>query len=307
MASIFISMAAYCEPHLQLTLDSAFQTARWPDRLHVGLVDQSIDATHDWLQTRAYHSQVSHLQIDPVKSRGVSWARALAMSLFQQEDYYLQVDSHTLFRQHWDEELIGLHQHVSQHFSKPVLSCYPPGFVVDEQGVATRKVIPGADVFSTVVKPGSTLQPNCATLAFSTKMLTGPDVVPGFHLSGGFLFACGQFVDDVPYDPFMYFHGEEQNLSLRAWTRGYTPVHLRHDWIGLAHLYKSAGQANASHHWNQQHEALRQRKWVQRNADSDARLLRLIRGQLPGSYGLGSARTLEHFCQVSGIDYLRYV
>jgi hypothetical protein len=39
--SIFISVAAYCDPVLPFTLRRAVQQARWPERLHLAVIDQS--------------------------------------------------------------------------------------------------------------------------------------------------------------------------------------------------------------------------------------------------------------------------
>ncbi len=38
------------------------------------------------------------------------------------------------------------------------------------------------------------------------------------HLSAGHLFAPARFYDEVPYDPFLLFGGQEDLLALRAWT-----------------------------------------------------------------------------------------
>jgi hypothetical protein len=51
---------------------------------------------------------------------------------------------------------------------------------------------------------------------------------PSFHrplrarfLSGGFLFAPGSFINEVPYDPKLYFLGEEASMTVRAFIHGY--------------------------------------------------------------------------------------
>ena len=132
--SLFVSVASYCEPHLQFTLDQLFGKAAEPEAIHVGLVDQSWDANGSWLRRKPYASQVRHLHIDPVQSRGVSWARSLAMSLYEGEDFYLQIDSHMRFEPDWDRRLIEVWELASKTFPQPMLSAYPPAFEVDEAG-----------------------------------------------------------------------------------------------------------------------------------------------------------------------------
>ena len=45
--------------------------------------------------------------------------------------------------------------------------------------------------------------------------------VPTRFMSGHFIFADGKFCNEVKYDPTYYFHGEEINLSVRAYMAGY--------------------------------------------------------------------------------------
>ena len=46
----------------------------------------------------------------------------------------------------------------------------------------------------------------------------------------------------------MYFHGEEQSLTLRSFTKGWDIYHPK--WIPLYHLYKKAGTKYETHHWS---------------------------------------------------------
>ena len=45
-------------------------------------------------------------------------------------------------------------------------------------------------------------------------------------MSGGFIFTESEWVNDVPYDPDIFFLGEEPTLSLRSYTKGYDIVHV---------------------------------------------------------------------------------
>ena len=63
-------------------------------------------------------------------ARGPCWARANAQTLLQDEEYFLQVDSHTVFEKDWDEYLIQYIQTIKKHANKPVISAYPRGFEI---------------------------------------------------------------------------------------------------------------------------------------------------------------------------------
>ena len=92
---IFVSIASYCDPVLPFTLRRAAETAEAPGNLHFGVVDQSpVDQPRVRVEGGARLSQV---RIDPVDARGPCWARAIAMGLYDGEEWFVQIDSHTDF------------------------------------------------------------------------------------------------------------------------------------------------------------------------------------------------------------------
>lgn len=301
---IFVSLAAFCDPFLRFTINGLFEKADHPDRVHVAVIDQSLDDHRSWLETFPHSSNIRYAKIDPIDSRGVSWARNIAFSLYDGEDFLLQIDSHTHFDPGWDTRLITLMTSMLAHADKPIISTYPPGFYFDDQGIPQRKGAPSPLIMILRPHPDTSLSENNATLRFRAHFVAGNQAIEGGHVAAGFLFTLGQFVDEIPYDPFLYFHGEEQSLAIRAFTRGWTIFHPRHSDIPLMHLYKQAGEEHRSHHWHPDYERKRLTKWVELKKRSDARLRRLLLEQtLQGAYGLGDVRTLEEFAQVSGVDY----
>jgi hypothetical protein len=47
---------------------------------------------------------------------------------------------------------------------------------------------------------------------------------PSAFFSAHFVFVRSAWLRDVPYDPQMYFDGEEDSLALRSWTNGWGPA-----------------------------------------------------------------------------------
>lgn len=303
---IFVSLAAYCDPWLEFTLDGLFGQAAAPDALHVGLVDQSFERNRDWLEAKPYWPNVRYVHLDPIDSNGVSWARSIAFSLSRGEQYLLQIDSHTHFAPAWDRRLSDSLDYLRTLVERPILTTYPPAFEFDAAQRPYPTQPPGGTVYGLRRRAGSELSESCATLGFEVEHLRDVQYVEGYHVGAGFLFTLGQFVDEVPYDPFLYFHGEEQSLAIRAYTRGWTILHPLHALIPLYHLYKAPDQPHLTHHWHPDYEARRQVKRSELQQRSDARLLDLVSGRLRGAYGLGTMRTLAEFARISGIDYRRY-
>ena len=292
--SIFVSIASYCDPLLSFTVERALGAARRPDEIHFGIVDQS---TLPW-QPRP---RASHVRIDPTQARGPCWARALAMSFYRGEDWYLQLDSHMDFEDGWDERLVGQAQALSTGRKGVALTTYPGAFVF-EDGKPVHKPIT-RKVLACVVIRGEQFTPGQWSLKFEAQSAEVDHPLPGFHVGAGCFFATGRFALDFPYDPALYFHGEEQSLALRLFTGGWDIFHP--PGMPIYHLYtKDAGKARPMH-WDEERDAGREVKWRELEARSQDRLGQLASGASLGAYGLGTARTIAQFAAFSGIDYAR--
>ena len=77
------------------------------------------------------------------------------------------------------------------------------------------------------------------------------EIYRGFLISAGFLFSESSMIEDVPYDPNLYFEGEETTLSLRLFTNGYDVFHIPR--IPLFHCYVDySNSAKRPMHWNEE-------------------------------------------------------
>lgn len=294
MDSIFVSVASYCDSMLQLTLDDALAKANNPDRITFGVVEQAPPDKRVNLRD----SRHRYVGIDPYESRGVCWARAICMSLYQNEDYFLQIDSHMLFDRGWDDVLISaLHSCPS---NKALISSYPNPFEVID-GVPTVK--PHANQAIVHIVSGNFL-PNDFALQF-VGMGVDKDCVLGFALGAGCIFVSGAFVGEVPYDPWLYFHGEEQSLAVRAFTFGWDIFHVK---LPLYHLYDTdPDTCPRPKHWSEKEDTVRKQRWWELDKISKHRLELLFTEKSLGIYGLGPVRTLQQYQDFSGIDYANKV
>ncbi len=299
--TIFVSIASYLDPMLFFTLTDAVAKARHPERLSFAVVDQSAEDQRAAIGALPFARQVRYVHLHPQDTLGVCWARATAFSLYDGEDFILQIDSHMLFEEAWDEKLLAQHARLKERSPKPIVSTYPYRFdFVD--GVPQPMKNEGRTALVLRPHPEKNPTPDDAVLRFMARHLFTDEPVLGCHVSAGFLFAAGSFVEEVPYDPYLYFHGEEQSLAVRAFTRGWDIFHPL--LIPVYHLYKSEGTAYQTHHWHGETEARRAFRSSYLLERARQRLNRLLMGDgLPGAYGLGSVRTLAQYSELSGIDY----
>ena len=294
---IFVSIASFCDPLLRFTVENALQQATYPDRLTFGIVDQSENSIEDELL--AIHPFISYLHIDPHHSRGTCWARSLAMSLYNDEHYFFQTDSHMVFEPGWDEDLITMLKKITDRSSneKIILSMRPFAFEFEEDGSINRKKF--TDQTLELIPQSHEVDLASPILTFDSVMKGNMDDVPGIQVAGAFIFARGSFVEAIPYDPYLYFHGEEQNISMRAFTHGWDIWHPNK--TVMFHLYKKRNEDEAPLHWDTKFEEKRKRKWHELKKRADKRLAKLFMGGNLGVYGLGKDRTIGDYLKAAGL------
>jgi len=297
---IFISIASYQDKLLPVTIHSAYSSAKYKDNLTFGVVDQC-EYKLDFSKSRIAN-QITYTHLDPDAARGPCWARSLAQTLMKDEEYFLQVDSHTIFEKDWDEYLLNYIKTIKKSHDKPVISAYPRGFEV-------------ADFEKKIFKKSQEDDPSTHVMVLDEEKVfkdgyfsmqkglptESKQIYKGFLISAGFLFSTREFVDVVPYDPHLYFEGEETSLALRLFTRGFDIFHIPK--IPLFHCYvNSSDQFTRPMHWNEDEDKNRSVKWVELQRKSKKRIEEIIEGKLKDSFGLGSERSLNDYKDFSGID-----
>lgn len=299
--TIFVSVASYCDDLLLQTLADCHDKAAAPEAVFFGVVNQDEIDIRQQLNALPYRKQIRYLHINPLDSRGVSWARYIAYSLYGGEDYFLQIDAHMQFDVGWDEILIRQLQELAKVSAKPILTAYPHPFEMKDGRPELQPVGKGKVMYLRP-KADQELTPESPAVRFHTLLHPAGEPVCGGHIAGGFLFTLGAFIEEVPYDPYLYFTGEEHSLAARAYTHGWDIFHPVE--IPLYHLYRKADEKHRGQHWDERFESERQVKWQElRQRGMDRLRQLLLDGKISGTYGLGKARGVEGLQPLSGVDY----
>jgi len=295
---IFISVASYQDPLLLETLCSAYKNAENKDALIFGVCEQA-DIGID-VQSIDFKDQIKYELLDPVMAKGPCWARARIQHQITNEEYFLQIDSHTIFAQDWDRILLNYHSWLETCLKNNfVITGYPRGFKPNKKltnfelntaykktlGITFREKRMFEDGYYSMQKsfPTNTELP-----------------AKGLLVAGGFIFAKKEFVNLIPYDPKFYFHGEELSLALRLYTNMWDVVHIPR--IPIFHLYTDVDNMIRKLHWNPEDEKNRAIKWNELDRLSKARLGDLINNKLEAPFGLGTLRPIDDFEILSGVD-----
>lgn len=299
--TIFISIAAYCDPLLAFTIRSARAQASDPSRVFIGVVEQQVSGQALVLDDEWSRQHVRFTRVDALDARGPCWARALAMALYQGEDWYLQVDSHMWFEPGWDERLVAWGRWCEARNSRSLVSCYPNPFEMVGGQPVSRAVTQRVLAFA--VQATSEFAAEHPVLMFECVAVERDEPELGLHVGGGCLFAPGYIVEDLPYDPRLYFHGEEQAYALRAWTHGWDIYQI--PGMPMSHLYTQPGSSPRPMHWTPEQDERRAVRSAILEKAAQLRLAAMLWADADlGAFGLGRARTLADWAEFSGIDYV---
>jgi len=295
MNKIFIQIAAYRDPQLNITIKDCIKNAKYPKNLVFGICNQH--HPDDEFNIDEYQKD-KRFKIENVlysDSKGACWARNLLQQRYSGETYTLQIDSHMRFAPNWDVELIKMIKQLQKKgFKKPLLTGYvssfdpdndPAGRVQEPWRMAFDRFIPeGAVFFLPETIPG-------------WQTLTEP--VPARFYSAHFCFTLGQFSEEVQHDNEFYFHGEEISVGVRAYTHGYDLFHPHKTLIW--HEYTRKDRVKS---WDDDKE------WGKKNesAHSKNRKLFSMDGEVYnpeefGKYGFGTERTLKDYEIYSGLKF----
>lgn len=298
--TIFVSIASYRDDVCNSTLHSLFTMAENPTNVFVGICQQNKqDEDKDCLDSFYNNSNVRIIRLSHLEAKGPTWARYLCSTLWNGEQYYLQIDSHTSFVKNWDTKCINMINKLKEKgFSKPILSHYPR--IIEEYEAYNEN----NDDKYMVPRMCKSFFNDRDMLSFegAKGLHTGNDFYETPYIAGGFFFCDSSFLNDVPFDPHLpyLFIGEEISHSIRFWTAGWNIFTPSENIV--FHEYTRAEKPKI---------------WTDRPNYSDADAFEKVK-QLIGlesshnvsehvklnieQYGLGKVRTLEQYFEFAGID-----
>jgi hypothetical protein len=262
------------------TIEDLLKNAYDPHRLRICICFQH-DASEKLPESITGRSNIDIIDVPYQNSKGVNWARSLLQKEWKNEPYSLLIDSHMRFVKNWDKKLVAMMVGLKKNnVRKPVISCLPPPFYNPQTFPADRlnyplKIYPKHYAFNLLTRFHGHPLP-------LYKWLKHP--IPAEFIALGFFFTEGYFNAEIPFDPNIYFFGDDITTALRAYCHGYDFFHPHR--VIAWHLYE---RASRTPHWDDHED------WMERDIRSYQRVQRILMGETFEGYATGTERSIESF------------
>jgi hypothetical protein len=215
---VFVSIASYCDSQIIDTLKSLYLEACDESRVVVGLHLQDTQEVYDKLL------KLNHLNLRikftlKENTKGVVWARnKIKEDLYQNEDYFLQVDSHSRFKKNWDAILINQYNSIEQ--PKVIISTYPNHFDVPDYDKEYLNVPFNTPlIIKDQINPQNPIDNRYR--AVNLPSLEDYDVKDTRWIAAGFLFAPKQWIKDIKLPYNIKYNGEEDYQTFLSYLKGW--------------------------------------------------------------------------------------
>lgn len=287
---ILVEIAAYRDPELLNTVNSALIQADNPDRVIFSICYQS-DNVEDYEKLK----RIKNCRIKWLKeseAKGSCYARYLCQQMLEDEKYVFQIDSHMRFVKHWDTKLIE--ELLSLNDDKAIISFYPPdcnGEMMDYplDDPVFDNPAPGGLMYANRFQDSTT--PFISVLCEALVDDYNKNHLRTTLISAGNFFTFSDAHREVQHDPNMYFYGDELYMSIKLFTYGWnvynsTKSYIYHQYCRPNHKFPSVNNAMD----------------IEKN-----KLIDIIKNKNNKEYlkehDMGLVRTIDEYEKFSGIDF----
>lgn len=303
LPTIFVGIASYRDKVCTRTVQNLFERAKFPERVHVGICQQNLaeydtDCYKGAQVDPKYSANIKIMRLNAKDAKGPTHARYLCTTLFDDQDFFFQIDSHTLFVKDWDQKLIDQWNKIKSLglSKKPILSHYPKEYSDykesgENDGTTTMMCKAFFNDQQQISFEGAAVMPN--------------PTIPRRHafIAGGMFFVEKLFLDEVRFDPELpyLFVLEEIGMSARAYTFGYDVFNPTEDICFHAYTRESEPK-----YWNEvpkfdDTDAVNKVKWLL-GLDSSDNVPDYLKNNAC-RFALGKERSIDDFWKFIGADF----
>lgn len=316
LCTIFVSIASYRDDECNSTLSSIYENAANPANIFVGIVQQNDPTSlnsndndcvlnNNNKHNSYYHKYLSNIRIIRIphyQAKGPTYARYLCSTLLGDEEYFMQVDSHTKFVPNWDSKCMKMINDIlkTNLSKKPILSHYPKS-IDDYMSSVNYNTASGiTSICKAFFNERGMISFEGAKFVNNSDVNGNKIYLKNPYIAGGFCFGPSKFVHEVPYDPDLpyLFVGEEILHSIRLYTHGWDFFVPIEDIV--FHEYTRENKPKIwsdNKHYDDTEAHEKVKKYIGLTNDKSTSI-----DTSSDRYGLGKIRTLDDYYNFAGIN-----
>jgi len=252
--SIYIAIPTMYDNQVPFTVYDALNMADKPEEVTIGLV--LMDTKHSEVDYDFFYNDklVSLLDYPQVKFKrfkvedyepSIGFGRDQALSMYTDEDYVLQVDSHTLFEKSWDTRLIDMYNGALKATNNPktIMTAYLPGYRHIDNGrfQITKDQLASYSILGFRTWEGTDI-PAWGDLPLigerAGKARSSEVYVPSVKFNAQFVFSNKNYIGNTGLDIETIFWEEELFQTINLIDKGFSLV-FPNMVLPIAHLYQN--------------------------------------------------------------------
>lgn len=251
MKTIYVSIPSLKDAEIVPSILDGIAKADYPNRIFFGvsLADVEESTFDDFKNIFSNNKNVSYkfekISNDNAKHLKVGYGRLKAASMYDSQDYVLQIDSHTMFGKSWDTNLIDLLEEAKSFVNndKVILTGYAGSYIyrdnVRQFDEVSDDTISGWKIKFPVFVSGAKYNnviPSW-TVAKEKEILSDKKFLPSIKFNANFSFFDGSAykVESITED--IEFFDEELIQTINFIKAGYTLVYPNVNYPLICHLY----------------------------------------------------------------------
>jgi len=293
VASIFVQIPSYHDFELPKTIFNALDQSSGAHTINFGIHHSFYKKDDIYIPNLP---NIKKIVSEAPTNIGMGIGRNLANSLYNGEDYYLQIDAHCRFDKNWDHSLITyLKEFQACGIEKPLLSTYPGEYFYNERLEEYIDRAMTSNYISFTEHPDRFKE---HLIPSQTAVLNTKEVVQS-SISGGYIFSTGEF-STVGFNDKVAFWGEEILIAAMAWTRGFDILippkpHIYHLYFNSSSELQRNGRR---HVWGDFPDI-----WPDMDLASKQEVDNILSTGRVGPQALGTVRSLEDYGVYAGLDF----
>lgn len=282
---------------------NALGTAKHPERIYFGIFYHDTSKKFENIER---FKNLNCTKFSYPGMLGVGFSRAMANGFYNNEDYYLQIDAHTIFDNWWDHRLITELEEIRNSVDnvKPVISFYLPHWIrnddrtisLDKDYVLQQTLVWDYDH----MKNEYSDIPIMKTERVEWEKEKHP-FKRHYGISAHFIFADGSFCRDFVPDHQILFYGEEPTLALRVFAAKYSVYVTKKAHLWHKNKMLSSNKNNDRIEFKPDKDVAA--KYLTRKAHGLNKTKDILTGKYLGYWGADSLETLQQYQNEANISF----